>query len=103
MLFNGKQQDAHECLLILLDIIHMDTNGMIQSAPTPKKAVASPASGQAVSTEDEWSIVDKAEATEGACGAGSEDDHADVVDMGSIVSTYMRGVIRCETVSATPL
>jgi hypothetical protein len=104
MLFNGKQQDAHECLLILLDIIHMDTNGMIQSNPVQKvasKALASPASGQATTpAEDEWSVVDKDEAGEASSSQGCEDDNADVVDMDSVVSTYMRGILRCETVSA---
>ena len=106
MLFNGKQQDAHECLLILLDIIHMDTNGMIQSDPgqmAASKALAGSASVQATTpAEDEWSVVDKAEATDGSCSLGVEDENADVVDMDSVVSTYMRGILRCETVSAPP-
>lgn len=67
MLFNGRQQDAHECLVILLDIIHMDTNGMVQSdtaaaAPPPHTVVATPASPAA---DDGWSVVNKAEADKG--------------------------------------
>jgi len=30
-LFNYKQQDAHELLCLLLDAVHQDTNGMVQS------------------------------------------------------------------------
>jgi hypothetical protein len=30
-LFNHRQQDAHECLCVLLDALHQDTNGALQS------------------------------------------------------------------------
>ncbi len=69
MLFNSKQQDAHECLMLLLDIMHMDTNGMIQSERVhPKGGIStaadafvqlqSPIEVQAnVEDDDEWSMV----------------------------------------------
>jgi hypothetical protein len=65
MLFNTKQQDAHECLMLLLDIMHMDTNGMIQSERMHPKNVAadafvklqSPIDVQTNTDDDEWSMV----------------------------------------------
>jgi ubiquitin C-terminal hydrolase len=65
MLFNSKQQDAHECLMLLLDIMHMDTNGMIQSERMHPKNLAadvfvklpSPIEVQANTEDDEWSMV----------------------------------------------
>jgi hypothetical protein len=39
-LFNHRQQDAHECLCVLLDALHQDTNGVLQTGGSEECAGA---------------------------------------------------------------
>mmetsp|Transcript_27488 Transcript_27488/g.42904 ORF Transcript_27488/g.42904 Transcript_27488/m.42904 type:complete len:643 (+) Transcript_27488:178-2106(+) len=110
MLFNFKQQDAHECLTLLLDALHQDTNGLVHSeSPSPPLQITLPKTIQAqpingshgFAEEAEWDIVPghyDVEPHDPASQKPDEGTGATKVD--SVVSRFMGGrlcgEVRCK-------
>ncbi|EKX47732.1 hypothetical protein GUITHDRAFT_137129 [Guillardia theta CCMP2712] len=89
VLFNHKQQDAHECLCILLDVLHQDTNGLLHGEEGGRHHPLRPSlEAQAEAAHEEWVDVTHEQASSPDKSPREEES---LTQIHSVVSKHMGG------------